>query len=301
MRILFTNLFHIKNNIIREAVNFIISAIIMGALILLVLFTEIPNPNLFLMTGLVVVTALFGFIPGITGVIALIAYSLWFFSTGHDYVTYTDINLKKIIAAVICSILCYAFVGLLNLFYEKSTIKVFEENMELTEHNKTLSEISLRDALTGTKNRFSFKNDLESYVGEEIRLMILDVDEFKQINDTYGHNGGDLVLRQVATIAKDIYGDNSVYRFGGDEFIIIKGDVSLIEFRKSAESLSNSLRDIEVEGNKIEVRLSMGFTFGTPTTNEDIKYMIRFADELLYKAKRSGKNQILGERYDLDI
>ena len=301
MRILFTDLFHIKNKILRELVNFLIASLLMGALILLVLLTDIPNPNLFLMTGLVIATALFGFIPGSTGVIALILYSMWFFSTGHNWVSYTDINLRKVIVAVICSILCYAFVGALNLFYERSTLKVIEENKDLVEHNKTLSTISSRDVLTGLKNRFSLKNDINGYIGEGIRVMILDVDEFKQINDTYGHTFGDSVLKQVAVATKEIFGDDSVYRFGGDEFIIVKKDISLAEFKELSENLSKSLKSVNVEGNVIDAHLSMGYTFGVPTCHEDIKNMIKFADELLYKAKRNGKNQIIGERYDLDI
>ena len=295
------SIFRIKNVYIRELVESIISIVIMVGLILLVYFVNIPNPNLILFTGMIVLTTIFGFVPGVFTLLGINLYSFYFFSTNHDFVTYTDINSQKVIVTIITSILCYAFVGLLNYLYRRDAKKIIEANIDLKKNNEELSALSRNDALTNAKNRFGLRNDFNSYVGTEIQLMIFDIDEFKQINDKYGHNIGDKILANLSKIAREVFSNDNVYRFGGDEFVVIKNDLSLEEFKNKIKQLQNLATTIEVnEGNR-GVKLSMGYTYGMVTNVIDIRSMLKFADELLYEVKRSGKNGSLGKRYDLDM
>ena len=295
------NIFRIKNVIIRELVESLVSSVIMVGLILLVFFVNVPNPNLILFTGMIVITTIFGFIPGFLSVIGINVYSLYFFSTNNDFIHFTDMNSQKMIVTVITSILCFAFVGLLNYLYRRDAKKIIETNKSLSKNNKELAKLSRIDALTNAKNRLALRNDFESYVGQEIHLMLFDIDEFKQINDLYGHNVGDKILSSVSMITREVFSNNNVYRFGGDEFVVIRNDLSLKEFKAKIKKLQKLAESIEVsEGNR-GVTLSLGFTFGVASDVLDIRSMLKYADELLYEVKRNGKNNSLGKRYDLDI
>lgn len=301
MNISLFNIFKIKNVAVRELVESLISSAIMVGLILLVYFVNIPNPNLVLFTGMIVVTVIFGLIPGIIATLGINVYSFYFFSTNHDFITFTDINSQKIIVTIITSILCYTFVGLLNHLYRRDAQRIIETNQNLKKDNAELTEISQIDVLTNTKNRFALRKDFNSYVGGEIQLMIFDIDDFKQINDKYGHSIGDRILSDVGKAAQQVFSNGSVYRFGGDEFIIIKKDLSLNEFKEKIESLQRLASKIEVNENDTGIKLSFGYTYGVVSHVMDIRSMMKFADELLYEVKRSGKNNSLGKRYDLDM
>lgn len=295
------NIFKIKNVYIRELVESIISIVVMVGLILLVYFVNIPNPNLILFTGMIVLTTIFGFISGVFTLLGINLYSFYFFSTNHDFFSFTDINSQKVVVTIITSILCYAFVGLLNYLYRRDAKKIINANIDLKKNNEELTELSQIDALTNAKNRLGLRKDFNSFVGTEIQLMIFDIDDFKQINDQYGHNVGDKILSEVSKIAREVFSNDNVYRFGGDEFVVIKNDLPLSEFKNKIEQLQNLAKTIEVKDGKRGVQLSMGYTYGVVTNVIDIRSMLKFADELLYEVKRSGKNGSLGKRYDLDM
>ena len=284
------NIFKIKNVFIRELVESLVSMVLMAGLILLVFFANIPNPNLITFTGLIIITTIFGLVPGIVALVGTNLYSFYFFSTNNDFIHFSDVNSQKVVVAVITSLICYTFVGVLNHLYKKDAKKIIEANQNLLENNEKLAELSQIDALTNAKNRLALRNDFDSYVGNEIQLMLFDIDEFKQINDQSGHNIGDRILSDVSKITKQIFSSDSVYRFGGDEFIVIKSGLSLNEFNDKIKELQGLAKKIKVSDNKNGVNLSVGYTYGLVADVLDIRSMIKLADELLYKAKHSGKN-----------
>lgn len=189
----------------------------------------------------------------------------------------------------------------MNYLYRRDAKKIIDANIDLKKNNEELAELSQIDALTNAKNRLGLRKDFNSYVGTEIQLMIFDIDEFKKINDQYGHNVGDKILSEVSKVAREVFSNDNVYRFGGDEFVVIKNDLPLSEFKNKIEQLQNLAKTIEVKDGKRGVQLSMGYTYGVVTNVIDIRSMLKFADELLYEVKRSGKNGSLGKRYDLDM
>ena len=116
-----------------------------------------------------------------------------------------------------------------------------------------------------------------------------------------GHAFGDIALSIVAAKAKQIFGEESVYRFGGDEFVIIETDQTLTDFQSLMASFSSSLAQIEIEDKPFPIRVSVGRTYGKPETQEMLRLMLQYADELLYEAKGKGKHQFVIRRFDLDI
>lgn len=167
---------------------------------------------------------------------------------------------------------------------------------------RKLYESSTRDALTGAYNRRHFEDRLRAEIAFAVRhatdcaLILLDIDHFKRVNDTYGHPAGDEVLRHLGGIATRALRTEDVFaRFGGEEFAVIlrgastRGAGRLAERLREALSLHNAVH----EGQQIPVTLSAGCAAlsccATPAPDE----VIAIADRRLYAAKQGGRNRVV--------
>ena len=223
----FYNIFNLKKKWQVDLVNTVFSLIITVSLICLTYFLKIPNPNLILFTGLIVLTSLFGFVPGSVALLGVWFYSLFFFSD-YTFIKFTEQNAIKTVVSFITSVLCYFFVGGLNLLYKRDATKIIAANKLLMESNERLEEISSIDSLTKTKNRYSLRKDFETYLHQEVYVMIFDIDEFKNINDKHGHIMGDKILMSVGEATQKIFSSENSYRYGGDDFVIIQKETTLV-------------------------------------------------------------------------
>jgi len=172
---------------------------------------------------------------------------------------------------------------------------------QLTSQVKTLEEKSNLDSLTKVFNRRALSSYLKSVCSNnelhyEFHMLILDIDDFKNINDRYGHVAGDKVLIFIANILKKTLRDgDKVFRYGGEEFIIILNRIDDSHCKK----ITNRLLDL-VRGNKLiykgeglRVTMSIGTTRYAKGDTPDS--LVARADKALYKAKANGKNQMYSE------
>lgn len=155
---------------------------------------------------------------------------------------------------------------------------------------------SQRDKLTGLKNRFGFYSDFQTKYQHlnSLAVIICDIDFFKKVNDTYGHNAGDAVLKNTAGILKNSIGDRgNVYRWGGEEFIIILEDINISETLSVVEKIRLTVMNSVCcfEGQEIKVTMSFGCT--EFNKNLSIEENIKIADDCLYHAKTTGRNQVI--------
>lgn len=164
----------------------------------------------------------------------------------------------------------------------------------------SLQEMVEMDALTRVNNRRSGEEKLRSTYEESKRngmpfsICIGDIDFFKKVNDTYGHECGDEVLKEVAyNIKKAMLGAGYLSRWGGEEFLLI---FDRVDFDKACEVLSellNNIRDIEINYKGITVKVTMTFGIVEGNTKEDLHTQIKKADDKLYEGKISGRNKII--------
>ena len=164
----------------------VIPIAVMAVLVLLVYYFKIPNPNMILIAGLVLCSAIFGYWGGAIAGVIMLVYTLYFFSTDHNFTDFSPENARKVVVSVVGICVDMFFVCALKNAENKAFKQVASLTEELRKENEELYRISFTDALTGLRNRMALKQDLAQYVGRQVTVLMLDVDRFKVINDTLG-------------------------------------------------------------------------------------------------------------------
>ena len=170
------------------------------------------------------------------------------------------------------------------------------------EQRKKFRRLSLTDSMTGLLNRNGFNLQLEEYLeGNQQKTcvgMLLDVDNFKFINDVYGHTIGDQVLLQLAQSLQQAFPDNSIIaRNGGDEFCLILKDCSAEEAASQIDAFSRASRSFSAKGIEHNYSISLGYA-EYPANAEKVSDILRYADIALYEVKLQGKHGALAYRPD---
>lgn len=147
-----------------------------------------------------------------------------------------------------------------------------------------------RDGLTGLYNHKRLYGDLRASGMTPMSLLFIDLDDFKRVNDTFGHREGDLVLQHLANLLLQEFGD-SCYRYGGEEFVVVLKNASEDRALEAAEKVRQQcIRDISVLKTHIQVTVSIGIA-SYPQMADDYIDLIEKADIAMYYAKNNGKNQ----------
>jgi diguanylate cyclase (GGDEF)-like protein len=161
--------------------------------------------------------------------------------------------------------------------------------LDMKDATDELYKLANQDALTGLWNRrFLFNQACNGC--EHSNIAMLDIDYFKKVNDTYGHDGGDATLKMVANILKIYFPEDVVVRFGGEEFCI-QSCASFDEFISRIENMRQRVEKTPIKhnGQQIQVTISIGVC----SQNTDLNAQIKIADDHLYSAKAAGRNQTI--------
>ena len=178
--------------------------------------------------------------------------------------------------------------------------KIEAASLALRQQNRQLEKLSITDNLTGLYNR----NKLNEILSEQLRrfrrsqrpfsLLLLDIDHFKQLNDTHGHLAGDQVLVGVAkTLAESIRSVDYAARYGGEEFIIVLPETNTSTARELAERICTRVRNscYPYRDQALAVTLSIGVA-GIRSSDDDVDAIIARADRMMYEAKEAGRNRV---------
>ncbi|MFT7880533.1 MAG: diguanylate cyclase [Sulfurimonas sp.] len=183
----------------------------------------------------------------------------------------------------------------------KGTVILFHDISERKKLEKELRKMALHDRLTGLYNRRIFDDKIEDEVKrteryeKNLSLLMIDIDHFKKINDTYGHQAGDEVLKHLATIiVKSIRNSDYAARYGGDEFTVTLPETTLeqaaVMAERTREAIASTQLTLLSHTDKIHLTVSVGVS--TYRENSSVEELINAADTALYKAKKSGRNQV---------
>ena len=192
-----------------------------------------------------------------------------------------------------------------NIFVRVEEIRLFLSNilpiLEVKKLLKSLEEKSLKDALTGLYNRYFLEEYILKASALALRnktllgIFMIDIDFFKKVNDEFGHDVGDMVLKQIAgALLQKFRRSDVVVRFGGEEFLVLLHDAEEEKLFNIAEDLRKTIEEmkIEVPGGFIRKTVSIGIAV-FPTDSEDIWEVIKYADVALYHAKKTGRNKVV--------
>lgn len=169
------------------------------------------------------------------------------------------------------------------------------------EYEKQLKELATTDHLTGLPNRRHFMEmsnweirKANRYQGP-MSLLMFDIDHFKHINDTYGHDAGDNVLQHVAATVRQVFRETDIPgRLGGEEFGVTMPETDLMSAVQAAERLRMAIMGIKVEAGNHTITLTASFgVVQWNAENSDMTGFLKKADENLYEAKRSGRNKVV--------
>lgn len=194
------------------------------------------------------------------------------------------------LVTLLLEFLFFALPSMRNVNQQEMHLKQLVE-----ERTKELEQMSITDRLTGLYNRHAVDTQLHAMIPlhrecDLFSLIIIDIDDFKQINDNYGHLQGDDVLKSIAkTLQTTIRSDDFAARWGGEEFLIIAKEHTHDKLFPFAEKLRSSVETLE---HAIDTNVTISIGISTYIQGEEIKETLIRADKALYKAKELGKNQI---------
>ena len=195
-----------------------------------------------------------------------------------------------------------------HLFEEIECMKNNLENevkirtLELEKTNQKLNYLASHDPLTGVKNRLNLEIELKEVIEKykkdniEFCVAIFDIDWFKKINDTYGHDTGDFVLKEVTNVFKGcIKEHDNVYRTGGEEFVVVLTNIDYANAIHKIESIREKVEKNIFSFKKIELTLTVSAGFYHPQIIrvDDVTTILKLSDNALYRAKQTGRNKVL--------
>jgi two-component system cell cycle response regulator len=183
--------------------------------------------------------------------------------------------------------------------------RIVDLQKELVEKNRRLELLSITDGLTKLHNHRYFQDELARAFDESQRysrplsLAMIDIDFFKKINDTFGHAAGDDVLKKTAELFREsVRSTDLVARYGGEEFTVMMPETELPDAITFAEKIRHLVETatLETQAGPIQATVSIGVASVPLTQVQSPKELIVAADKALYRAKRSGRNQVQAEK-----
>lgn len=177
-------------------------------------------------------------------------------------------------------------------------------NLEILDLFEQVKNLANRDFLTGAYNRRYFFDVGEAIFSKAKRkqqalaVAMLDIDKFKNINDTYGHDVGDVAIKEIKRILDELLrASDLVARFGGEEFCIVLEEITLEDAEATFERIRQSFEEniIEVGDIKISYTVSLGVAYGIEKSLDE---MVKLSDEALYYSKENGRNQVKIQTYN---
>ena len=264
----------------------LLSALAQLSACLIVWNYHIPNPNILLFVVLSAVLVKYGYAAGIVSGLIAFLYSAFFFSTDHSFFLYTSLNFQKFIVIGLGIAANILLIGRLQWQFERSSMEKMQAEAEekLQETTESYRAKLYHDGLTGTYTR-RYYEDIASRIVGPAGIALIDVDDFKICNDTYGHYAGDMALETAANAIRSCIRESDLLiRYGGDEFLLVLPGIPGDILQTKLEQIRTAAQMASVPGySHFRLSLSIGGTMQAIT--DPMENAVRRADRLMYQAK----------------
>jgi diguanylate cyclase (GGDEF)-like protein len=190
---------------------------------------------------------------------------------------------------------------LFNVLWKRDQIQIDNQTLQLLQNEEKLRELSVRDYLTNLFNRRYLEETLKREIQRATRkhqpvgVIMIDIDHFKNYNDTFGHATGDFLLQRLGELlARQIRVDDIACRYGGDEFVLVLPDADLSVLQERAEELRKKVKQIQFTNEVIDMRsitISQGIAV-FPRHGSTSEAILQAADAALYQAKKEGRDLV---------
>jgi len=244
---------------------------------------------------------LFGLLIYIKPPYQILIYGLPYLLFSIGVLVFQD-NTELLSTNMINATVIFAGIVITSHNFYKTKIYQIQYHLTLKHLNKKLEALSTLDPLTKLPNRRHFKSQIKYEVAinrrynHEASLVIVDIDHFKDVNDTHGHHAGDMILKALGAFLKDnVRESDTVARWGGEEFMLLLSHTDLEGARILSERLRKKIETLPFmyEDAPISITVSAGITRLDHETDEGFKESYKRADKALYKAKTQGRNQVI--------
>lgn len=278
----------------------IVIILIFGAVI--VSIDQLVTPNI---TPFLVACTITGVVFLIRPLVVIIAY-FGTFITFYYAIGLTQMDKSILLSNRVNGITAMGIGICLSLILWKTNVSnilqkrfILKQQQELAEKNEELEYLAFYDSMTGLYSRRRLEELLKNEIfvirryGHQSCIIMLDIDNFKKINDNYGHPIGDMVIKQIAYILKEnIRETDAVSRWGGEEFLILLPHTSLSEATSIAEKLRKFIEDenMFIKEREVQFTASFGVTGLSGDKNDSLELAYKDADKALYLAKERGRN-----------
>lgn len=218
-------------------------------------------------------------------------------TSGDGYSIRLTMQSNKVGRRVLIACIYYLLAILIAIYVTMLMILFLRQRREKMQ----LQQEAVHDELTGILNRSGLKNRL-AHVGHGMYyIALMDIDDFKLVNDVYSHDIGDLILKKYAACLKEVFGEDIVYRYGGDEFLIISMEKNQAIFEQKLVMFQLEFKEATEQDTREDLSTSIGYVYGETSNAETLKRMIHQADIQLYQVKQHEKGQISSAAYDPDL
>lgn len=232
-------------------------------------------------------------IPYLISFLEIIVFILLrLYSLSHIPIVY--ISTKYTYPLYLFNSICCFGIMLYAAFASKASSITIEQG--LTQENSRLKDLVDHDALTHLWSRPYFTENFYKILsgGNHIIIVMADIDNFKTINDTYGHDCGDYILSELSTIIRSMCPERSgICRWGGEEFVLMFYSLNMEQILPLIELIRLKIASSSFTYQKKSIHVTMTFGVSSSTENQNMNTLIKLADERMYQGKRIGKNTVI--------
>jgi diguanylate cyclase (GGDEF)-like protein len=279
------------------ALQYIVTITIMLSGIVIVTIDQLVTTNITpLLIASIVVGAIFLIRPLVSTIIYLASYLCYYY-----LISLTIVEHQVLLSNRVNGVTAFALGLFLSVMTWQYNYISITQKRRIKKQQEQLERMAYYDSLTGLCNMHFFNRMIKKEISSAQRyqhetvIMILDIDEFKNINDTYGHLVGDQILKQLSQLLiSNVREADMVFRYGGEEFIILAPNTTLEEGFVLAEKLRKLIAEKEFKADSATTHLTASLGLSLLNTDKDrgVEITLSNADKALYLAKKQGKNRV---------